>query len=66
MEHGRRRGSAAAASCHRRSQRRADEHEQGRCARAPVGYGETICIPGWAGDQVEQAVDGEVELGWLR
>jgi hypothetical protein len=25
-----------------------------------------ICVPGWAGDQVEEAVDDEVELGRLR
>jgi hypothetical protein len=64
--HGRRREGAAAASGLRCSRRRAGEHEQGKRARAPVGHGETICIPGWAGDQVEEAVDDEVELGRLR
>jgi hypothetical protein len=66
VEHGRRRGSAAAASGHRRSRRRAGEHKQGRHARASVGCGESTCVPGWAGDQAEGAVDGEVELGRLR
>jgi hypothetical protein len=66
VELGQRRGSAAAASSHRRSRRRAGEHKQGRRARAPVGYGESTCVPAWAGDQAEGAIDGEVELGWLR
>jgi hypothetical protein len=66
VEHGRRWEGAAAASGHRRSRRRAGEHEQGRRAQAPVGYGESTCVPGWAGDQAEGAVDGEVELGRLR
>jgi hypothetical protein len=66
VERDRRQGSAAAASGHRCSRLRAGEHKQGRRARAPVGYGESTCVPGWAGDQVEGAVDGEVELGRLR
>jgi hypothetical protein len=50
----------------RRSRRRAGEHGQRKRARALVDHGETMRIPGWAGDQVEEAVDDGGELGWLR
>jgi hypothetical protein len=45
---------------------KAGEHGGQTRARASVCYEESICIPEWAGDPVEGAVDDGVELGQLR
>jgi hypothetical protein len=53
VEHGRRRGGAAAVSGHRCSRRRAGEHGQVRRARAPGEGEEVIPVPSLAGERVE-------------
>jgi hypothetical protein len=66
VELGRRQEGAAAVAVHHRSQQRTGEHGGQTRARASVCYGESICIPEWAGDPVEGAVDDGVKLGRLR
>jgi hypothetical protein len=63
VELGRRREGVAATSELRRSRRRAGEREQRKRARAPVGGGESICVPWRTGDQAERATDGEAGRG---
>jgi hypothetical protein len=50
----------------RRSRRRDGEHGPRRGAQASVDHREAVCLPGGAGDRVEEAVDGRIDFGRRR